>query len=651
MINGQQSPIYEFGVFRVDAAKRLLLGGADEIIPLTPKIFDTLLYLVENSGKVIEKDELMREIWTDTIVEENNLNKNISVLRRVLGEKPGEHRFIVTVPGHGYKFVAEVTTISVSGFEIADNKPEETVSEKESENAENQIANDDGKKTAEKNQTRNPQSANRNRRWLAASAVFGVLAFGAVWLWFYVSRGAEKNAADAPIKTIAVLPFKSLGAENRNEALEMGMADTLISKLGGEEIIVRPLGSVSRYADLKEDSLIAGRELGVETVLDGTIQTADNRVRISARLFRTADGKQLWAGQFDEKFTDIFAVQDSISERVAAALKITLGNQEKKHPTENVEAYQLYMKGRFYLLKAIKSETGTSISYFQQAIALDPNYALAYTGLADAYRGQTVGGEMPAGETLPKARAAALRAIELDGRLAEAHANLGHIMFWYDWDWNGAEKEFQRALKLNPNSPDTLQFYAHLLSSSGRHAEALANMKRARELDPLNLRVNAIEGMLLIYAGKIDEAIARLQKTLELDPNYRLALMMAARAFIEKGMFVEALDATRKAREVSPASSEPIAYGTYALAKSGKRAQAQAALDELLASSNERYVPPYSLALVYNALGETGKALEYLEKGFAEKDVRMVFLKVEPKLNNLRREPRFIELMRRMNFN
>jgi DNA-binding winged helix-turn-helix (wHTH) protein/TolB-like protein/Tfp pilus assembly protein PilF len=662
MTNGLQSPIYVFGEFRVDTAKRLLLGDAEEIIPLTPKVFDTLLYLVENCGKVIEKDELMREIWTDTIVEENNLNKNISVLRRVLGEKPGEHRFIVTVPGHGYKFVAEVRTISDLGFGIADLTSEETVPANESASAEIQIANNEksvndkspNDKSSIPNSTfriRNPESETQNpRRFAAALAVLGVLAVGAVVLWFYAAGGTEKNAADAPIKSIAVLPFKSLGAENRNAALEMGMADTLISKLGGGEIIVRPLGSVSRYADLKEDSLVAGRELGVETVLDGTIQTADSRIRISVRLFRTVDGRQLWSGRFDEKFTDIFAVQDSISERVAAALKITLGNEEKKHPTENVEAYQLYMKGRFYLLKSIKSETGTSISYFQQAIGLDPNYALAYTGLSDAYRGQTVGGEMSAGEIMPKARAAALRAIELDDGLAEAHANLGHIMFWYDWDWNGAEKEFQRALQLDPNSPDTLQFYAHLLSASGRHAEALANMKRARELDPLNLRVNAIEGMLLIYAGKIDEAIARLQKTLELDPNYRLALMMAARAFIEKGMFAEALAATSRAREVSPVSSDPVAYGTYALAKSGRRAEAQTALGEFLNSANERYVPPYNIALIYNALGESGKALDYLEKGFAEKDVRMVFLKVEPKWNNLRAEPRFAALLKKMNF-
>lgn len=649
MVNGLQSQIYEFGEFRVDSGKRLLVKNNDEIISLTPKIFDTLLYLVENNGKVIEKDELMQAIWTDTIVEENNLNKNISVLRRVLGEKPGEHRFIVTVPGHGYKFVAEVTPILDSGFKIADIKAEKPVSENEIKKAEDQSTKNEAQIIKSKNSIQNLKSAIQNRKWFIGLIIFSVLGLGLSG-FYYWRENAKTRINDAPIKTIAVLPFKSLGATNRNEALELGMADTLISKLGGAEIIVRPLGSVSRYAALEQNSLLAGHELDVETVLDGTIQTADNRIRISAQLFRTSDGKQLWAGQFDEKYTDIFTVQDLISERVATALKIRLGNQEKKRQTENVEAYQLYMKGRFYLLKGARSETETSVSYFQQAIELDPNYALAYTGISDAYRGQTVGGEMPSADFMPKARAAALKAIELDDTLAEAHANLGHIMFWYDWDWTEAENQHKRALELDPNSVDALQFYAHLLTATGRHAEALAKIKRARELDPLNLRVNAIEGMLLLYAGQNDDAIAGLQKTLELDPNFRLANMFAARAYIEKGMFAEAIAATRRARTVSAASTEPIAYGVYALAKSGKTVEARAALDEMIELSKTRWVPPYNFALAYNALGETEKALDYLEKAFAEKDVRMVWLKVEPKWNNLRSELRFIELMRRMNF-
>jgi Tfp pilus assembly protein PilF len=257
---------------------------------------------------------------------------------------------------------------------------------------------------------------------------------------------------------------------------------------------------------------------------------------------------------------------------------------------------------------------------------------------------------MPSAENFPQAKAAAVKAIEIDETLAEAHANLGHVMFWYDWDWEGAETQHRRALKLDPNSADAHQLYAHLLSNTGRHAEALATIKRARELDPLNLRINALEGLFLLHARQTDEAIDRLQKTLALDGDFRLANMFAARAYIEKGMYAEAAAATRRARAISAASSEPIAFGAYALAKSGDTPAARRALDELVRLSAVGYVPPYNFALVYHALGENGKALDFLEQGFAEKDVRIVFLKVEPKWDGLRTEPRFVELIRKMNF-
>jgi TolB-like protein/Flp pilus assembly protein TadD len=488
------------------------------------------------------------------------------------------------------------------------------------------------------------------RRWPVALVICGFLIFGSLVVYLWREKAMPvPSAKPAQIKTVAVLPFKPLITENRNEALEMGMTDALISKLSSsEEIIVRPFTSVRRYGTMEQDSLAAGRELNVEAILDGSIQTSVDRVRISARLVQTGDGKQLWAGQFDEKFTDIFAVQDSISERVATALKIRLQSKEKKRYTSNAEAYQLYMKGRFHLIKAARPDTDTSISYFQKAIQADPYYALAYAGLADAYRARAVGGEQLSSDSMPKARTAANKAIEIDDSLAEAHTSVGLINYWYEWDWKAAEKQHQRALDLDPNSADALQFYAHLLSTTGRHSEALPRIKRARELEPLNLRVNALEGLFLLHAGQTDEAIAVLQKALELDANNRLANMFAARVYIEKGMFAEAVAATRKVRELSAVSSEPIAFGAYALAKSGNVTEARAALDELFKLSVTRYVPPYNIALIYSGLGEQDKALDYLEKAYEQKDVRMVFLKVESPWNSMRTAPRFIALMKRM---
>lgn len=646
-----QTLIYEFGNFRLDAAKRLLLNGVGVVVPLMPKAYDTLLYLVEHNGKVIEKDELLREIWTDTIVEENNLTQNISILRRVLGEKPGEHRFIVTVPGRGYKFVAEVrekaeSPTSAGGLNAAADYPPKDTAERTLETddlepkTESRLTRDNGQKASDQKSS---------RFWLVSLAIFGVLVLSS--LGFYLRRENTKTAsADASIKTIAVLPFKPLAAENRSEALELGMADTLIAKLaGGEEITIRPLSSIRRYNSVEQDSLIAGHELNVEAVLDGTIQTSGERIRVSAKLLRVGDGKQLWAGQFDEKFTDIFSVQDSISERVAAALKIRLGNAKKKRPTENVEAYQLYMKGRYHALNLTRAETDKGIDYFLQAVAIDPNYALAYVGLAEAYLSMALTSGAPSWEVMPKAKAAALRAVEIDETLTEAHAALGYTIFWYDWDWSAAEKQYLRALELNPNSAEAHFGYAHLLSNTARHAPALAEIKHSRELDPLYLRTGALEGQILFFAGKSDESLDRLNKTIDLNPNFWLSHLFISAVYIEKGMPGEAFAAAQKAGELS-GNSLSAAYRAYILAKWGKPEEARGMLDELLKLSNERYVPPYNLAIVYNGLGESDKAVDYLEKGFAEKNVLMVFLKVDPKWNNLRREPRFIALMKRMNF-
>ena len=628
-MNQSQLEIYEFDQFRVDVAKRSLTKGGGEQIPLTPKVFDTLLYLVRHNRKVIEKDELMREIWTDSVVEENNLNQNISILRRVFGEKPGEQRFIVTVAGHGYRFVPEVRTILSFG-------------PVEAGKTEDQITNDAAQDVDVKNPIQNRKV--QNRKWLAGFAVLSIFALGASG--FYLRKSNDKSI-DTPIRTIAVLPFKPLVLENRNEALEFGLADALISKLsGGEEIVVRPLSAIRRYNSVEQDSLTAARELSVESVLDGTIQNWGDRIRISAKLLRSSDGKQLWAAQFDEKFTDIFAVQDVIAEKVAAALKIRLGGNEKKHPTENVEAYQLYMKGRYHLAKGTPPDTRNSISYFQQAIEIDPGCARAYLGLSQAYGVLGIFGEMPTAEAFPKARAAEQKALEIDDTLGEAHASRCMGLFWSDWDWPAAEKECLRALEINPNSADSHGYYAIVLSNTGRHAEALAQAKLARELNPVDLGISALEGQYLLHAGRADEALIQLQKTSELEPKFPMSHLFAASAYIEKGMFAEAIAESRKEYELSGRNDIP--FGTYALAKSGKRDEARAALKELLDLSATKYVPPYNIALICNALEMRDDALGWLEKAFEQRDPKMTFLKVEPKWNNLRNEPRFIDLMKRM---
>ena len=623
--------LYEFGTFRLDVAERLL-SRAGERVPLPEKAFDTLCVLVRRGNHLVRKDELLNEVWPDAIVEENNLDKNISLLRQVLGERNEKGKFIETVRGHGFRFVPEVRQI--------EEDEKDKLPSKEGVPAEGSVP-----LTEPKSVSREPETRTLRTRFplVAALILAALIVVSVVGIYFW-----RRSAVTTSTRTIAVLPFKSLVAAERDEALELGMADALISKLSeAEEITVRPLSAVRRFDSPDQDSIAAGRQLNVEAVLDGSLQTSGDRIRVTARLVRVSDGKQLWASQLDEKFTDIFRVQDSISERVATALKIRLTNKENRRYTDNVEAYELYMKGQFHGLRLTRAETDKAIAYFQQAIELDRNYALPYLGLANAYIPMALTSGLPSWQVIPKAKEAALRAVEIDPGNSQGYVTLGLISFWYEWDWQAAEKHYQRALDLDTKSADGHFAYAHLLSNNGRHEKALTEIRLARELDPLSLRTNAEEGQILFFAKDYDNALDRLQKTIDLDSNFWLSHLFISRVYTEKGMHSEAVAEAKKAADLS-GNSQSHAYRAYALAKWGKLSEARAILTELLKSATETYVPPYNIAVAYNAVGEREKTLEYLEKGFSERDPRMVFLKVEPQWDSLRSEPRFIDLIKRM---
>ncbi len=648
-----QTSIYAFGEFRLDAAKRLLLKADDEIVPLMPKAFDTLLYLVRNSGKIIEKEELMREIWADSFVEENNLSQNISILRKTLGERRGEHRFIATVPGRGFKFVAEVREIQDSKFKIQDS--DETPDETEIFEAEAEKPNSDFEKVQEgesETGSQTPAIKNQNRKWMVVLVVLGVFALGAAG--FFLWRENQK-AASEPIRSIAVLPFKPLVAENRDEALEMGMADTLIARLdNNREFTVRPLSSVRKFNDLEQDALQAGRQLGVESVLEGNIQRWGDKIRVNVRLLAVASGESLYSGTFDEKFTDIFVVQDAISEKVAEALKIHLGgnkrNGKEKRDTENIEAYRFYLQGRYHALKLTPPEIRKGIAFYQRAIDADPLYATAYAGMADAYRTLPITSDVAPDEAFPKAKAAAQKALEIDDQSAEAYIVLGWIESWYEWNWNESENYLKKALQIKPGSSEAHRAYAHLLSQIGRHDEAVEEIKKAREADPLSLIINALEGQFLFYAGREPEAIERLNKTLEIEPNFWVAHINLAKIYINQKRFDEAIKEARIADELSGGNSETLSLLGYAQAQSGQTGEARSTLEKLKSAATAQYSPDYNIALIHNGLGEREEALNSLEKAFQSRDVRLTLLKIDPKWNDLRGDPRFVELMRRMNF-
>jgi serine/threonine protein kinase/Tfp pilus assembly protein PilF len=486
------------------------------------------------------------------------------------------------------------------------------------------------------------------RSFVIAIAVLLLSATGFGY-WFFVPHSSNTPQ----IESIAVMPFANVSGNADVEYLSDGMTESLINSLSQlPNLSVKARATVFRYKGKDLDPQQVGSELSVQAVLTGHVIQRGDQLKLSLELVDARTGNQIWGEQYNRMLRDLVALQSEIARDVSQKLRARLSGAEEARLTKNTanpEAYRVYLNGRYHLTKLILPETQKANSYFQQAIEIDPSYALAYVGLADSYRAFSLStGELPSTEFLPKAKAAALKAIEIDDTLAEAHASLGNIIFWYDWDWNKAEKECRRALELNPNSSDAHLVYANLLSFTGRHAEAVAEAKRARELDPLNLRTNALEGQYLLHAGQTNEAIARLQKTFELDPNFWFAHLFAASAYIEKGMFAEAVAEARKARELSGVSSHPAAYLGYALAKSGKRAQAQAVLEELLKLSTERYVPPYHIALIYNALDDRDKTFASLQRGYEQRDPKMVFLKVEPKWNNLRNDPRFQDLLRRV---
>lgn len=496
----------------------------------------------------------------------------------------------------------------------------------------------------------------RLTRWMPGVGALLILSAFAGVLWFpwrrHTTVQAEAVAVPAPEKSIAVLPFQPLVADHRDQALEMGMADTLISKLSNGQVVVRSLASVRKYDNLEQNPQIAGRELQVRTVLEGNVQKQDNRIRVTARLINVADGVALWSGSFDERFTDVFAVQDAISEKVVNAMALRLSENEKQRMarryTDNVEAYQLYLLGRYHFSKLTPPEVRAGIGYFQQVIALDPHYALAYFGLADAYRALTITGDQRPHEYLPQAKAAAMKALEIDESMAEPHAILAFIHFWYDWDWPGAEREAKRAIALNPNSAFAHLAYAHWLSLVGRGPEAVAEGAAAVKLDPLSLMTNALEGSFLHFDGRNDEARTQLQKTLELDPGFWIAHLYLGKILVQQGKYAQASAELAKARETSHGNSLTISVRGYAAALTGDAAKAQAVLDELQSVSTHRYIPPQTIALIYAGLGQSDQAFLWLDKAFDEHDVHLSYLKADPQWTPLHPDPRFAALLQRI---
>jgi TolB-like protein/Flp pilus assembly protein TadD len=479
---------------------------------------------------------------------------------------------------------------------------------------------------------------------LAALAAVAVVAL--VW------KLSTPAVIAVPVRSMAVLPFRSL--TNDGEYLGLGMADAVITNLGSTKLLlVRSTGAVQKYALPGLDPVAAGRELQVDSVLEGSIQTAGGRLRTTLRLVRVSDGSTLWAGTFDEPLTDIFTVQDSISQRVAGALSLELTETQRKEltrrDTSDSEAYQLYLRGRFFWNKRTRDGFERGAAFFRQAVEKDPAYALAYAGLADSYIGMTYYHYASPQAAMPLARAAALKALEIDGSLAEAHASLAHVKANYEWDWAEAARLFRKAIALEPDYATAHQWYGmHYLAPTGRLEEAIAEVRHARQLDPLSAVFNAFVGAALYFARRYDEGIEECRKTIDLHPDFGVAHWYLGRAYLQKGLHQEALAELQNAVTLSGGS--PLMKGTlgvgYALA--GDRAAAERALDELAKLRAESYASALDFAGVHVALGDRERAFQWLDRAAEERAFHLIYLNVWPELDPLRPDPRFKALVRRL---
>ena len=646
-MNSETDHCYKFGPFRLDVKQRFLVRG-QEMVPLTPKLFETLLVLIENSGAVVTKDELMKRVWRDAIVEERSLSQNVFLLRKALGEDSNGRHYIETVPKIGYRFLADVQTFDIGSSLVIEKHDRLRIMSTEGDltcagesDSLRAIARDALAITGRVSDT-------RKRRWSAATALLVVIVTGASYL--LTPGGSNRPGTPSEVRSIAILPFEPLAADSGEEYLGLGMADTLIGRLSHlRQVVVRPTSAIRKYAAPRQDARAAGREQMVDAVLEGSIQRSGERIRLSVQLVSVRSGSPIWSYRCDELCRDIFAVQDSISERVAEALASRLTGEERqqitKHHTENTEAYQLYIKGRYFWNKRTSEGLKKALEYFNQAIEKDPNYALAYVGVADSYTMLANYDWITPRVAALKAKAATTRALEIDDSLAEAHASLADIRRFFEWDWAGSEREYSKAIELNPNYPTAHQWYGEFLSAMGRHDEAVREMRRAEELDPLSLVVNSATGWVLYFARRYDDAIEQCQKLIEMDGSFSEVYSQLRRAYEQKGMYREAMDADAKLRRSRRKTPEGKLESRN---PSSATAYWQTVLKLTEQDLKNKEAVQVRLAEAYAQLGERDRAMALLERAFEGHSCWMPFLKVHPNLDPLRFDPRFERLLERI---
>ncbi len=590
-------------------------------VPLPPKAFEVLRSLVEHPGEVVTREDLRSRLWAaDTFVEfDDSLNHAVKKLRQALGDSAENPQFIETLPRHGYRFIAPTNGDSI------------------------------------------PEGAPKPKRsYPVPMLVFGLVLLALMAALVAYDVGGVRRLWDhtpgPTIRSLAVLPLSNLTGDSQQDYFTDGMTDALITDLAKiRELKVISRTSVMRFKDTKEPLPGIARALGVDGIVEGSVQRSSGRIRITVQLIRGATDIHLWANSYERDARDVLALQEEVAQAVAREIKVTLTPEESIRMSRtarpvNPEAYELYLKGRYEADRLLQEGMNKSLDYFQQVINRDPTFTPAYCGIADSYTTLGIDGFAAGTDVYPKAKEAALKALQLDPNSAEAHASLGFVLFNYDHDHDGAIKELGTATRLNPNFVPAHVWYSLSLAWLGRSEEAVQEIEYARRLDPLSGRIRADLVYALFLGRQYDRAIAEGQKALEVDPNFPWIHGFLARAYLQKGMTREAFAEFEKRKNLQPNFPKAQADMALAYAAIGDRKAALKIYEQLKQQSKREYVTPYPMARVCMHLGRKEEALAWLQKGLAINDGDMMQLKVDPDYDDLRSDPRFQDLLRTMRF-
>lgn len=564
-----QAGTYQFGPFRLSVIERQLFRG-ETPISLTPKVFETLVVLVEQAGRLVHKDEFLSRIWPDTVVEEVGLAHNISQLRRVLGDGRHAPRFIQTVPKRGYRFVAPITIVATAPREF-------------------------------------------------------------------------------PTRVVmGVLPFDNLTGDAEREYLAYGLMEELIVSLGQiDSVRIAVLGRTSMMRQKGRTGSIAdiGRQLNATHLIEGSIRIEGGRIRVTAKLIRVVDQVAAWSASFDVEPASMLVFQRELSVVIANQIRIRLAPEcldaLGRRQTRDADAYDLYLRGRYFWNQLTPATNARAIEYFERAIALDPDYALAWAGISYAVLGGSMNSDMAPAVLLSRARDAAARAVQADPALADAHAAVGYVRFLLEWDWPGAEAALRRAVALDASCAVGVRMLGHLLSQTGHHAEARAVMSRLREIDPLYAMNHAMSAQVAFQARDYAEALAHARRAIVIDPEFWIGYMELGQAYERLDKVDLALDGLITAGRLSGGNSKAVSLRAYVLARAGRADQARDLLATLESVARARYVPPAAFALVHAGLGDREAVFEWLDKAAAVRDVHLIFLTVDSKWDEYRGDSRF----------